>query len=1101
MAMMIAPVRMRADPRADPRFKRVKSRLDAKSAEIKKHPPAAKKASEPAKAAKAPPDEQQAAASASQVDKLNEAETPPPKPATFLETLQAEIAKVMPQTLGDTEKFMKDDGGAAIKESLKGNVAAENEAATGPLEQTSGESPSDPGAPTKPVEPIPPEPVPGAPQVDAGGAMPAPKPAEQISLEGSKEQVAEDLQKKKLTPKRLKAANDPRFSAVLTAQDKVARQANAGPGKYRAAEIATLRGAAAQATGVAHKGAAALVNNKRGSQDKVLSKQEQQKAKEELELQKFTSFVVTTFETTKKAVDKRLETLETSVNDTFDSGTDTALANMKTYIEDQVYEYKLRRYLLTPGGSLLWIKDQILELPEEVNRFFEQGRQRFATEMNTLAVKVAAVVETELAAAKADVAAAQKAIADRQKELDPGVQARAAEITADFAEKFADLEQGIEDKKQSLAEGLAQKYKDAFDKAAEIEKGIKEDNKGLVSQARDKIEAVAKALAEFKDRLMAILRKGADTIELILDDPIQFLSNLIAAIKAGFNRFSANILTHLKAGFMKWLFGAFASAGIEIPSDLTVVSILKLVLGVLGITYARMRAKAVKLIGNTAVTVIEKLVEYVDAAIKGGPAAVWALVKDDLSNLKEMVIDAIQDWIVTTIVKKAVAKVVTMFNPAGAIIQAVLMIISVVQFVIERASQIMQFVEAVINSIHAIATGAIGGAAAWIEKSLASMIPLLIGFLAALIGLGGLAAKVKGFILKVQGKVDRAIDKALKKIVDIVKKLFGKIKAGAKALLQWWKKKVPFSGGGESHTLLFQGEKESAQLMVRSKPTRPEEFILDFEPTGGTSAEAKQVKSLSKEIDGLKTKVAAAQKKDPPDEAQIATLDGQLTTKLNALGAVLANLLDKSEDEGSEKNPVPAAYPKRRAAAYPNIYVGPLTAQYIKQDWLKSVAAKGGGKKAKDAMAAFEPKVKTEPGFKSWPGSVQVLRAATPGQALPNGGTVGLDAAFASLAPGKVLVYHDKGGTGGGGKINNMFKPFGFRPGKEGMDGDHVMERQLGGPDAINNLWPLPAGENRSSGSTVKSMKVTFKGKPVTVHVARQKRKKKSLHLLVKSTV
>ena len=114
---------------------------------------------------------------------------------------------------------------------------------------------------------------------------------------------------------------------------------------------------------------------------------------------------------------------------------------------------------------------------------------------------------------------------------------------------------------------------------------------------------------------------------------------------------------------------------------------------------------------------------------------------------------------------------------------------------------------------------------------------------------------------------------------------------------------------------------------------------------------------------------------------------------------------------------------------------------------------------------------------------------------------MGLDSAFASLAPGKVLVYDEKGSTGGGSKINNMFKPFGFRPGKEGMDGDHVMERQLGGPDAIGNLWPLQSGENRSSGSTVKSMKVLFKGKPVTVHVARQKRKKKALHLLVKRTV
>ena len=67
------------------------------------------------------------------------------------------------------------------------------------------------------------------------------------------------------------------------------------------------------------------------------------------------------------------------------------------------------------------------------------------------------------------------------------------------------------------------------------------------------------------------------------------------------------------------------------------------------------------------------------------------------------------------------------------------------------------------------------------------------------------------------------------------------------------------------------------------------------------------------------------------------------------------------------------------------------------------------------------------------------------------------------------------------------------------MDGDHVLERQLGGPDELENLWPLQASENRSSGSTVKSMAVTYKGEQMTVHEARKKRDKDFLYLLVRS--
>lgn len=807
----------RADPRSDPRYKRVVDKLNADSRKLKQHPPPSKKSDESGKAAKGPANEKSAGARAKQVDKLEEAETPKPQTASFLEMLRAEIAKVMPKTLGDTEKFMKGGSGNEIKRSLKGEANAQKDAATGDLKQTSNATPSEAGVPAKPVTPIPPEPGVPAPSVNAAEAMPAPKPAAEISLEASKTEVADAKKDTKQTDERLKNANDPRFSAVMTAEKAVQKQADAGPAKYRGNEGATLAKAGSQAIGVSKKGISSLLSVKGGSKTKVASRQQEQKAREELELKKFSDFVTKTFDDTKTSVDKRLERLEETVNSIFDAGTDAALSSMKTYVEDALFKYKLDRYLLQVGGSLLWIKDQILDLPPEVSRFYEAGRKMFTSAMDALATRVANLVEKELAGAKGEVSRAQGRIAAAQAALSPGVRARGAQVTAEYAEKFNELKSGIEDKKQQLAEGLAQKYKEAFDKADEALKAIQDENKGLVTKAKEKIAEVAKALMEFKDRLMGILRKGADTIDLILDNPGQFLSNLIAAIKGGFSAFAGNILGHLQRGFVKWLFGALAGAGIEIPGDLSLPSILKLVLGVLGITYDKMRAKAVKLLGPTAVTLIEKLVGYVQTLIGGGPAALWAQIKGDLSNLKDMVIGAIQDWIVTTIVKKAVAKVVSMFNPAGAIIQAIMMIISVVQFVIERAAQIMEFVESVINSIHAIATGAIGGAISKVEQALGNMVPILIGFLAALIGLGGIGAKIKGFILKVQTKVDQAIDKVLKKAVAFIKKMFGKLAGGPKEdkRTESEKTKDKLAGIADAEKLL--SEKGFSEDKVRKK--------------------------------------------------------------------------------------------------------------------------------------------------------------------------------------------------------------------------------------------------------------------------------------------
>ena len=146
-----------------------------------------------------------------------------------------------------------------------------------------------------------------------------------------------------------------------------------------------------------------------------------------------------------------------------------------------------------------------------------------------------------------------------------------------------------------------------------------------------------------------------------------------------------------------------------------------------------------------------------------------------------------------------------------------------------------------------------------------------------------------------------------------------------------------------------------------------------------------------------------------------------------------------------------------------------------------------------------KPALGIKANFTAWDGQVKrYTPTGGPSQALPDGSKVGLSTQFASVAPGVKLRYEDKGSTGGGGKINALFFPFGYRASLDGMDGDHVMERQIGGPDEIANLWPLQKGENRSSGATVKAMQVRYQRKPENVHLARTKRGS-AVYLLIRS--
>jgi hypothetical protein len=82
---------------------------------------------------------------------------------------------------------------------------------------------------------------------------------------------------------------------------------------------------------------------------------------------------------------------------------------------------------------------------------------------------------------------------------------------------------------------------------------------------------------------------------------------------------------------------------------------------------------------------------------------------------------------------------------------------------------VVELVNAVIEAITAIASGAVGGAAKLVENALARSLPVVIGFLASLLGVSGLAKKVQNIVKKIRSRIDKAIDKVLKKAKGLFK--------------------------------------------------------------------------------------------------------------------------------------------------------------------------------------------------------------------------------------------------------------------------------------------------------------------------------------------
>jgi hypothetical protein len=74
-----------------------------------------------------------------------------------------------------------------------------------------------------------------------------------------------------------------------------------------------------------------------------------------------------------------------------------------------------------------------------------------------------------------------------------------------------------------------------------------------------------------------------------------------------------------------------------------------------------------------------------------------------LETLQKTVVEGIRNWVIETVVKQAVAKLVATFTGLGAIANVIQAIYETIAFSIEQASQIQALVNAVKDSIGNIA--------------------------------------------------------------------------------------------------------------------------------------------------------------------------------------------------------------------------------------------------------------------------------------------------------------------------------------------------------------------------------------------------------------
>ncbi|MEU5595124.1 hypothetical protein [Streptomyces sp. NPDC020298] len=768
----------RPGPDAAPKFARLKKDVGHKKRALAaSHPPPRTEATAAQSAARPPKDDAEAQGKTANAEKMNEAEPKEFDKEAFIRAVEKAIADKAPKNLDEADKFAGSGKADEVRAEVHGRVGEGKSESAQQIATTTAAPPDIAAAVPKQVVPMtadrPPAP-PGAP--DAANAVPDRLPPSATDLSAGPAEVSRRMADAQVTEAQLQRSNEPTFNQALGEKKAVERHSEAAPGRMRGHEKQVLNSATAQARrlGTAAMGAMGVQRALTGQ--RVDTGKSGAKGRDEEKRAQVTTLLQGVFDTMQKDVQGILGGLDKLVDDQFGRGEKQARDAFTAEHGQKMEEYKDRRYS-GATGKLRWVRDLFAGLPAEADKIFEEARDHYVRRMRQVISDVATTIGAELNRAKRRIAQGRSEMRAAVDRLPADLRAIGREAAAEFSDRFDQLTQSVDDKGTQLVDTLATKYTDALKSVDDEIAAEKEKNKGLVAKAVDAVKGVIDTIIELKNLLLAVLAKAAQAVMLILQDPIGFLRHLVTAVGAGLRQFLRNIGKHLQQGIMSWLLGKASEAGLELPAKFDAQGVVRMLASLLGLTWQNIRGRIVRKVPRMepVITTAETALPLVAEVRKRGVAGMWEDLRARVGDLKKELLDKVIAYVTPTVVEAGIMWVLSLLNPASAFVRAVKLIIDVVRFVVTQARQIFEFVNAVLDSVIAIARGGSGGVPSLVENALARSVPVLLGFLASLLGLGGIAAKVKQIVQALSKPVNRAVDWVIDKIIGLIKKLGSKL--------------------------------------------------------------------------------------------------------------------------------------------------------------------------------------------------------------------------------------------------------------------------------------------------------------------------------------
>jgi hypothetical protein len=894
--------------KAAPVLARGIDRLRTLSRNEQTHDNAGEKVQQAEMAVVIPPSEGQARSNDRQVGDVGGRPAPPVDENKGKQTLQQSLAENVPQSIEDVDNFKRDKKAQHMGADVLQVVQGDKNAVVSTFADVEKTPPPTP--PEHPPEPLPPpETAPGTASMNLGQGAIAPLQPEHTDVSSFTNQADAKLKEEGVTQEQLDMVDSGDLAVAnkeKKGMEEVARKEPVAIQKFSQDQSGKIDKDLKQEE---QKGRGAVSAKRRAGLNSSAQKQKQAKSSLEKKRDEVAAKINGIYKTAQDKVKKKLADLETQSMKRFDDGNAKATKAFEDNVNREIEAFKDDRY----SGLFGWArkaKDWLLGMDDlpEVKAIFDRNRAAFVSAIDRLVADISADNKRVIQECKDDLARAKSEIKEYVDKLGPELKGIGKKTAGDVNRQLEEMDGFIRKQEEELQQKLADKQQAAIKAIDEKIEKMKDAMSGALAKLGKLLLWAAKklftwALSQFGyslGEIEGIISKGVAVLKAIFTKPIVFVKNLMNAALTGFKNFGKNFLKHLKDALFEWLTGSLE--GVKLPTTWDLKGIVVLALEMIGISYQNIRKHLVAALGEPVVVGLEKTFTLVKTLITEGPMAAWEQLKEMAAEMRDAFIDAVKDFIKTKIIEQAIIWLVSLFVPGAGLIKAAIGIYDTIVFFIQKAKQIAKMVANFLGSIAEIVAGNIGAAADAMERGLARGLSLVISFLAKLLRLDGITAKIKAAIQKVRDKVDGVLAKVAKWIGDKAKKLFGAVKAGVQKLLEWWKKKVPVAVNGEKHTLGFEGTKRAAKLVLRSTPEKPSAFLTNaadkknVKPAKRTAPIATAVKHENT-IQDLQTKLGAfdepakqtaAGKQADAADALAAKLDTTLGTLGTHLGATLA---------------------------------------------------------------------------------------------------------------------------------------------------------------------------------------------------------------------